>query len=535
MITEQYITSLFYSSMDSYLKKDIEVFDSIKKNLNITSGHTEENDKTVTPSLEQLGEWYDDWDTEFFFKIIISRDYINDMIDEINRKFDELIVDKVRTSAYNKEILQGELRMLMEASEEESLKAMTLYNDGSYIELPSFVEALSILCQINDFQDEWIRLYETMRVFPLKGALAYSIKTPQQCIDVLKRVYAGGKGRIDVKIFQKIFFHRTTESLDNLHRLKESQILDSMNRKKAEFLYKDLVGGLNPICSEMLCISLDCLGINQTVSWVIELRNRFINNDHPVNYLRLMVANTLYEELKKNPLNIKTAPANVENNIFYLSIIEREDKDLTRVFIDSLMKLTYRRFFNEIEPNKEGFEKLRAVYKHLSDNVDDSLRAIMQLQPLQEGYKINKDASGCLKRGNQFWLSVLFLQLEETKNEDDFKKLVALTFKYSSQDNMLDTYFIPFYIAGLVASQLLTNCKDWYEEKLITEYPDLVEVVRILTANGGKFSEHVTNLLRRRIEVEWELEMVCKPYYNKNTIKYLIEFLNNAGIDTKIG
>ena len=425
--------------------------------------------------------------------------------------------------------------MLMEASEEESLNAITHYNDGSYIELPSFVAALSILCQINNFQDEWIRLYETMRLFPLKGALAYGIKSPQRCIDVLKRVHSGEKGRIDVKLFQKIFFHRTTESLDNLHRLKESKILNIKQRGYAECLYNELVDNLNPICSDMLQISLKCLGNDQTVSWVIAHRNRFINNDHPVNHYRMMVANTLYKELQKNTLNIKAKPASVDNNIFYLSIIGREDKDMARALIDSLIKMTYSQFFNEIEPNKEGFEKLRAVYRHLSDNVDDSLSKIMPHQPRQEGYHIKDDASGCLKRGNQFWLSVLFLQLEETKNEDDFKKLVALTLTYSFQDSMLDTYFIPFYIAELVASQQLTNCKDWYEEKLITEYPDLVEVVRILTANGGEFSEHVINLLRRRIEVEWELEMACKPYYNKNTIKYLIEFLNNAGINLKIG
>ena len=78
MITEQYITSLFYSSGDSHLKRDIEIFDRLKNNHDCSSGHSEEANETFEPSLEHLGKLYEnDWDTEFFFKLIISKKNIS--------------------------------------------------------------------------------------------------------------------------------------------------------------------------------------------------------------------------------------------------------------------------------------------------------------------------------------------------------------------------------------------------------------------------------------------------------------------------
>ena len=69
-----------------------------------------------------------------------------------------------------------------------------------------------------------------------------------------------------------------------------------------------------------------------------------------------------------------------------------------------------------------------------------------------------------------------------------------------------DQFFVPYYIAELIATQVLEAEKDEFEHKLIERNSSLSFVLRILTANNGQLSEKNKTALKRRVDLEWEWE-----------------------------
>ena len=105
-------------------------------------------------------------------------------------------------------------------------------------------------------------------------------------------------------------------------------------------------------------------------------------------------------------------------------------------------------------------------------------------------------------------MSVLLLQVETSGDKARFHDLMSMLYKFVQNGSMIqeDQFFIPFYFAELIASQVIKDEKDSFEKKLITGYPQLPFVLRILTANGGNMSNEVRNALLKRVDLEWQWE-----------------------------
>ena len=125
-----------------------------------------------------------------------------------------------------------------------------------------------------------------------------------------------------------------------------------------------------------------------------------------------------------------------------------------------------------------------------------------------EGYHVDWDKAFRSCSADSLWFSVLLLQTETTGNKAYFWKVMDNLFRFANYERstVTDYYFMPFYIAEIIAIQILKEEKDRFEEMLINRISNLHFLLRVLTANEGALSEENREALRLRCKYEWSLE-----------------------------
>lgn len=179
---------------------------------------------------------------------------------------------------------------------------------------------------------------------------------------------------------------------------------------------------------------------------------------------------------------------------------------------------------------RKGIELARAVYGLVSADKSEGLKLLRVKHKPQEGYKVDLEKAFEAAFGESFLLSVLLLQVETTGDKARFQELMELLYKYAQNGTMMqeDQFFIPFYIAELIASQVIKDEKDTFENELITSYPQLPFVLRILTANGGEMSEDVKIALKKRVDLEWRWEKKLMIQRKNQMWKVLEKYIENV-------
>ncbi len=527
MVSEEYVKSLYYSYQGQVLKKQLDSIRSLERN---SVGKID--DESI--SLDDLGKLYAKTRSNSlkdFVELGLSKDKVDDLIAEIGKN-EEKLLDGVKTMAYDSSVFRKELDAIRKLKPEEAAEKIDMYNDGSYITLPSYVYAISWICRLNGFWDAWIKLYDAMKVFPLKGALLFGLKTPEECLYFANKQKSKPSSIVDIKLLQDVFFRIICESQDILTKNAESKTLSEEYRSAAKKFLHSLDETVGTARSEFIDISIHSLGLDKTVDWIMGLKNRF-SEDSRFNHFRYLEAVELHADLikKVNSTIIKdVASTDVDNLIFYLSVCDPKMTEISEGLLKNLMAATYSGNFKLREPDTSGVEDMRSVYKHLSSPTVTIWKRIGECRKRIEGYDVDKDGRLNNLYGDRFWLSVLMLRLEETQNEEEFKSLVEILIRLASQSFDKGDFFIPMYIGELIASQVLTECKDWYELKLIHEYCDLVEVLRVLCGNNGEFSDKVKADLTARLKKEWQYEKGMKSSYNQNVISFLEDFMHSSGI-----
>ncbi|MDE6631382.1 MAG: hypothetical protein K2K23_00115, partial [Muribaculaceae bacterium] len=391
---------------------------------------------------------------------------------------------------------------------------------------------IAYICKLYDYSDEWLRLYDILRLFPLKGALLYGLATPEGCLRVAERQSGKNSDKIDMTLLQNIFFLKSCDCMENLSRNSESRHLTEKQRQKSQDLMNDFQVQQRGVAEKFIDFCWNTLGIEKTVTWIVDLYKRY-NEENRFTHFQCLTANLLNSILKGKIENIDPkllSSSNYENLLFYLSSLDKKNTEIDGSLIASLMKVTYSGFFQMPETNEEGFEKLRGVYTHLSGDSKETWAKVCTFRHATEGFKVDDDDRYHTVNGDVFWLSVLLLQLESTADKENLRFLAELALESASNSLDRGNFFISLYIAELIVSQVIPEYKDWFELKLINEYCDLVEVLRIMSANNGAFSDKVKAALKRRVDREWKLEKEIKGSYNKEMLEFLDEFLHRSHI-----
>ena len=125
-----------------------------------------------------------------------------------------------------------------------------------------------------------------------------------------------------------------------------------------------------------------------------------------------------------------------------------------------------------------------------------------------EGFAVDFDKAYRSCSADSLWLSALLLQTETTEDKDFFWQVVEKLYHFANYEKspVTDYYFMPFYIAEIIAIQIIPDQKDVFEAMMIDRVSNLHFLLRVLTANDGELSEDNKAALKFRCEREWHWE-----------------------------
>lgn len=185
---------------------------------------------------------------------------------------------------------------------------------------------------------------------------------------------------------------------------------------------------------------------------------------------------------------------------------------MTRMCVSLINAIANNIFSNQSYPptvlNEQWFNQQRIIYNCLNQSKSDGLDILQKAHKPLEGYKVDLGVSMRNVRQTSYWLAMLLLSLEDSKDEGKFKEYTERLFRDTrySIESLTDDVFAPYYIAELIVSQVMQEQKDNFESEIIEKIPYLVFVIRVLTANQGKMSDKIKKLLVACINTDWEAE-----------------------------
>ncbi len=190
-------------------------------------------------------------------------------------------------------------------------------------------------------------------------------------------------------------------------------------------------------------------------------------------------------------------------------------------------QLYQEKYISPLTLDEEGLTLLRAVYRCLDKSGLDGTELLERHRVPDEGYGCDYAGAMSSYAADTLWLSVLILQTEIQTNSDELRERTDLLFQKAriSSYQETDNYFLPFYIAEMLVTQIHTSIKDDFEHRVISSISDIAFVLRILSANEGAMAEPNKALLKLRIDAEWALEKELPKRPNKQIEGFLEQYI----------
>lgn len=419
-------------------------------------------------------------------------------------------------------------------SDDEIIKRINYYNDGSYTELPAYVSVLSHVCLREGYWDLWSKLLSGLKYFPLQGAVINHI---QDLKTLLKTTEIIDKEK--TKHYKVIAFLLRNRSLDvvsntieNLVNNKNDTTLDCQYRSLSFDLIDTFLSNRKEYTNEFVNNLIDSLGTDNISQWIANEENRLINA--PSFYLKIQ--RSFIRLLKEAFINGYDEIADfasldfptlcIEAEVAYKKKYSKENCcELTKALCNSIFNSDYLR---DVGLDENTLGVLRNIYKILiMSKLDPLYLSDSYFKPI-EGYCVKYDESHKYHQRLSIWYSIILLSIEETKDLKLFREVVnrMLDDVMFLQLAHEDYVSMPFYIAELIVTQILTHEKTTFEKLLIDRVPYLPLVLRVMSANNGIMDVQVKKELNQRIDVEWTHEKAIIGFYNKKLTKLLDEYVD---------
>lgn len=483
-------------------------------------------------SLKDLAELYDNVYVSLFYGLELKYELVSKLIKDLVDDFDNEVLLKSRIFHSSGERISNEIKAIYKsgATEDAIISKMDMYNDGSYTELPLAVDAISYICGLHGYYDLWIQLFDDLRYFPLQGALLYQIHWIEGYIELLKHVSGKDNAKVVSKLSLDKFLKLLCDVPEHLVANSESGVLNEEQRVYCTELLKQWNKNYNNLVSAVTILLIDCLGVEDFISWMSREMRRVENLD--VKFAKNPKAALLVMQKVADDYGSKVVPeldkCSFDSLLYFASLADNYSREVCQQLVSEICRRAYTDgWVPAMTLSDEGFEKLRSLYRLLERSEINGEVLMKQYRKAEEGYAVDKKASLNVHYGDNFWLPVLVLQYENNNDEKGFKRLLQYLFKRVNTGSTIssDDYFTSFYLAELIVTQIMPDIQNEYESTLIDNVSDLVFVLRVLTANEGKMSNEIVKKLKDRIKSEWKFEKKLYRKRDNDQIRFLEEYI----------
>lgn len=463
-----------------------------------------------SPTMDYLADVEENMGDVFFDGYKPERDSLAKLIEELNGKA-LCIAGESRCVEYRKDALQELCRNLdTEHNEDEIIKKMNLYNDGSYIVPPPAVCALSGLLREYAYWEEYYRLLEVLRYFPLQGSLIKGIGNVKDIMDVIKVADAHNGCKSLHYLMREQCFAKLCEEAIILEQNAKNRHLPDQDRSYIESVLENFKSRRSEYIKEMTDIWLSVFGKEQQTDWLSRKESEAEQKPQKFRAWELEIVKMMSEAYVITPAEISAF--NLDNKSYFeLITLARivDDKDVCGQIVKALQKSIFSDdFYPPTTINDTWLEQARVVYRCLNKSGVDGLSMLKEKRRPFEGYRVDLSASMHNVKQEAYWMAILLLSLEDSWDENVFENICNVLFRDTkfAIESLTDDVFAPYYVAELLVSQVGKSEKDAFEMKIIEEIPYLVFIIRVLTGNGGGMSSEINQLVKEKITAEWEVE-----------------------------
>lgn len=415
--------------------------------------------------------------------------------------------------------------------EDDIIAKINLYNDGAYTALPESVDTLLFYINKNQDWKNWLELYNLLTYVPLQGTLIYSIKTIEDCIEIIK---AESRDNVHYRkvfayLMRKRIFDLFVQEQDLLERNANNGNLNDEKKNLAALILREWNESKHEFVSQIVNLHWKIFfSADEMIVWMSDKYSHMqsmkgIYKKRHSETLQLIerVIFDIYNYF--NGITIEDKKLSVL--LYYISHIEITEKGKCNQIIDSICKKIYteEHLYLPWQLDEESLNIMRAVYKCL--DCSELNGKIISEQYISQ---INKDGNSIrTHQGNKWWLSVLMLKIEESACYEEFMNYAEILFDGAKKSSFLlqENYLLPFIIAEIITIEVVNKAKNIFEKRLIHEIDDIIFILSILTANNGDISNENKSLLKEKVQKTWE-EAKRNNRFNRN-IEICEKYLKN--------
>lgn len=486
-------------------------------------------------SIEDLEYVEDNMGHGFYLGFSLNRDSAHAMVKAVDGT-QELFLLKCRAMDVDRD---GFMRFCRKELHDDTpndiiIQKIDQYNNGAYIELPLGLSSLDYFLLKEEYFDEWCDLLVNLHYFPVQGSLVYSLNTVEQCIKVWSLLSKKGYARFKVVAYllREQMMHLLAKESEYLERNSQTDELEAEDLDYGKRLLKEWNDNFEDTCEKLVELWLKTFGVDETVIWFCGHRGRLQGRPNKfVEYERKVidaVENSLTPRIKITPEII--AKADYQTFLYLLKIASNGEMEssLYKELVIGFCRLSYNgSYVPQMKMEQASLDYMRDIYSCIQRADIDGLQMIVLERYPMEGFKVDYDKAFQSCSADSLWLSTLLLQTEKTGDEKYYWLVVENLFRFANYNSspVTDYYFMPFYIAEIVAVQVLKEQKDVYEELLINRVSNLYFLLRILTANEGVLSDKNKEALSIRYHKEWEIEKQLISQQMKEQTDYLDRYV----------
>lgn len=504
----------------------------------------QESRNAAEVTLSKLATWADAcMEHSFYIGYQIPKDRIKELINDMPAV--EQIIDKSRSMYCSRdELLQMcQTSFDMNLSEDELISNVNIYNDGAYTLLPLGIDDLIWFCQREKYWDLWLDIYEKLCYIPLQGYMFYRLQSVEECIELQDEF--GRKDRKKAKVFAFLLRAREFELFREeecvlIANREDKDLKDNGVKNYLEFVWamsKEWEQKYSEYVQKCVAFGYRYFNHEDFIGWITKKRE-FTTHKATI-YAQI---ENKFLDCIENIIKNRVVMPNVLDNLTLQELLT-----YTKLLANNISKEDAKRLINAIcdviflgdnlskqwTLDEKGLEEIRCVYECLELSGEDGYDLMVARRQPDEGYQRSYDAVLKTYRSDSLWLSVLMLQGEYHESPEEFEKVCDMLYRLARIEEYGDDFFyIPFLTGELIVTQVLQECKEAYEKRLLS-ISNLVFVLRVLYANQGNISDDVKIILLDRIEKEWSMYKEMYQPIDRGLFEDLDQYVSKLFIEDK--
>ncbi len=448
------------------------------------------------------------------------------------------LLDTIRT--YDKEFLNGYVNSISKLSKENLwnfVQEATRHSDYMMLNQEfSFISSVLIRKDIS----LWIEFWDNLKLPIIQDCVFISSFnfSPQEYLQLVSKLTDEKTVvKSDLKVLLFIIAHNYFETSNKLtERFSIYEDSERKNKRNEQFFEKGIEQQkewleVKQTNYENIIKSLKkTLSNSEVEDWIFSYRPRTNNRQYKPNDIynsEIKLLTETYKEKSVEFLNLDLQSFNLQKFNFYVEIIkDKEYKKNASTLLEAMTNyISSDKFFWDrtyAEPYWSALKGLGFVISREDNPIQTAKELLDRFKTIHQGWNPSKiDFSPLVKESFICSGVALLFENESTfkdKNEKEFffKELlnhILTQDRFSHIDNS-EYYQMPLNILFLVANQIFSDVKEFYEQELIDNYDNFYLLLAILSNDKIPLLDNSKEQLKKRLDKEF---LLLKRQYNNRS------------------